>query len=62
MGMFSSNKDELLRGLAHVAIAVIGPITRERAVELGLPVHIGPAEYTIPALTQAMAEYFSSER
>lgn len=60
--IFCSNKDELMRGLAHVAIAVIGPITRKRAIELGLPVHISPDEYTIPALTQAMAEYFSAER
>lgn len=62
MELFASKRDELLRGLEGVAIAVIGPITRERAVELGLPVHISPAEYTIPALITAIAEYFSSER
>lgn len=59
MEMFSANRGQLLRGLDHVAIAVIGPITREKAVELGLPVHISPAEYTTAALTNAMAEYFS---
>ncbi|NIO04428.1 MAG: hypothetical protein GTN74_07365 [Proteobacteria bacterium] len=60
--LFPSSKDDLLRRLKNVAIAVIGPITRDRAVALGLPVHVSPAEYTIPALTNAMAEYFSSRR
>ncbi len=62
MEMFASNRDELLKGLDGVAIAVIGPITRERAVEVGLPVHISPEEYTIPALTSAMAGYFCIEK
>ncbi len=62
VAMFCSNRDQLLRRLQGVAIAVIGPITREKAVELGLPVHISPAEYTTAALTNAMAEYFCSER
>jgi uroporphyrinogen III methyltransferase/synthase len=57
MEIFSPNRDELLRRLKNVAIAVIGPITRDRAVELGLPVQVCPAEYTVPALTNAMAEY-----
>jgi uroporphyrinogen III methyltransferase/synthase len=62
MEMFASRKDELLRGLETVAIAVIGPVTQARALELGLRVHISPSEYTIPALTRAMAEYFRFRR
>jgi len=58
--MFSAKRTELLRRLENVTIAVIGPITRKRAVELGLPVHVSPAKYTIPALTDAMAEHFCS--
>ncbi len=62
MDMFRSKRDELLKGLEGVVIAVIGPITKRRAVELGLTVHVSPSEYTIPALSTAMAEYFSSKR
>jgi uroporphyrinogen III methyltransferase/synthase len=60
--MFGSKREELLKTLQHVVIAAIGPITRDRAIELGLAVHISPVEYTIPALTEAMAKHFSSER
>jgi len=62
MEMFASNRDELLRGLKDVVVAVIGPITRERTIKLGLPVHVVPAAFTIPALTNAMVDYFSSKR
>ncbi len=60
--MFSSVRDILLRGLKGVIIAVIGPVTRKKALELGLPVHVSPDEYTIPALAKAVAEYFHSRR
>ena len=39
-------------------IAGIGPITTATARELGLPVDIEAEEYTIPALVQALVQYF----
>jgi uroporphyrinogen III methyltransferase/synthase len=44
------------------ALAVIGPVTREAAHLLGLRVDITPAESTVPALVEAIQEYFSSGR
>ena len=46
---------ELLKGCT---IAAIGPITADTAKGYGIKVDIMPKDYTIPALTQAMAEYF----
>ena len=41
-----------------IKIAVIGPITAETVRDYGLEPHITPKEYTIPALVQAIVEYF----
>jgi uroporphyrinogen III methyltransferase/synthase len=55
---------KLLKGLdlkklfKDVAIACIGPITARTAKGWGMKVHIQPKEYTVPALAQAIAEYF----
>jgi uroporphyrinogen III methyltransferase/synthase len=43
----------------RVRVASIGPITAATAAEYGLPTDIMPAEYTIPALARAIAEYFA---
>jgi uroporphyrinogen III methyltransferase/synthase len=61
MAMFADRQADLLKGLQGVAIAVIGPITQNSARELGLPVHISPNEYTIPALAKAIAAYYRSQ-
>jgi uroporphyrinogen III methyltransferase / synthase len=53
------DRRDLLKGMI---IACIGPITSKTAKDLGMSVQIEPKEYTIPALTQAIAEYFSSHR
>ena len=45
--------------LAGVAIACIGDITAGTAKEFGLRVDIHPQQFTIPALTAAIAAYFS---
>jgi uroporphyrinogen III methyltransferase/synthase len=45
--------------LKDVAVACIGPITRDTAAEFGLPTRIMPSEYTIPALTRAIINHFS---
>ena len=43
------------------AIACIGPTTGETAQEYGMPVDIMPKEHTIPALIDAIAEYFNNK-
>jgi uroporphyrinogen III methyltransferase/synthase len=43
----------------QVAVASIGPITAATAAEYGLQTDIMPAEYTIPALARAIADYFA---
>ncbi len=40
------------------ALAVIGPVTREAALLVGLKPDVVPAESTIPALLTAIQEYF----
>jgi len=42
--------------------AVIGPITGATARRLGFDVVASPKEYTVPALAQAISDYFSSAR
>jgi uroporphyrinogen III methyltransferase/synthase len=49
---------ELLKGCT---IAAIGPITAATAKGYGIKVDIMPKDYTIPALTQAMTEYFKTK-
>ncbi|MBW2057138.1 MAG: uroporphyrinogen-III synthase [Deltaproteobacteria bacterium] len=56
--IFSASRERLFRGLRGVVIGTIGPITRRRALELGIQVQVSPVEYTTQALAQAMAEYF----
>jgi len=58
--LFADHEPDLLKGLKDVAVAVIGPVTRKTAHDLGLPVHISSAEYTIPALAGAIESYYRS--
>lgn len=51
--------EKLLELLAGIRIAAIGPITAATAVKAGLTVDIQPAIHTIPALVEAIAEYFA---
>lgn len=46
--------------LQSVAIACIGPITAKTVEEYGLTVSIVPGENTIPALVDAIAQYYGS--
>ena len=57
--LFDTN--DLSKILDGVAIACIGDITTDTAKEFGLTVHIQPAQFTIPALAEAIAEYYSKE-
>ncbi|NWF56155.1 MAG: uroporphyrinogen-III C-methyltransferase [Syntrophaceae bacterium] len=43
---------------AGIPVASIGPITADKAGALGIQTAVMPAEYTIPALVQALVEYF----
>ena len=43
---------------AGIPIASIGPITAEKGKSLGIETTIMPQEYTIPALVEALVEYF----
>lgn len=53
------SNEERARLLEGVTVASIGPITAKTAASFGVPTHIMPAEYTIPALTSAIVGYFS---
>lgn len=58
-GMFK--KGEAAALLQDVAVASIGPITKDTAFSLGIKTDIMPKKYTIPALTEAIAEYFKKQ-
>jgi uroporphyrinogen III methyltransferase/synthase len=45
--------------LGGVTVASIGPITAATAAEYGLPTHVMPREYTVPALARAIVEHFA---
>jgi len=55
-------KEDVKNLVEGVAIACIGPVTARTAKERGLKVGIQPKQYTIPALTRAIAEYFNPPR
>jgi uroporphyrinogen III methyltransferase/synthase len=50
---------DLPRLLARIAIACIGPITEKTVEELGLRADVVAAEFTVPGLVSAIADYFS---
>ena len=52
-------REDLKKLLKGIAIASIGPVTTKTAKGWGMKVQIQPKQYTIPGLTQAIAQYFS---
>jgi uroporphyrinogen III methyltransferase/synthase len=54
-------KEDLQNLLSGIPIACIGPITARTAKNWKMRVRIQPKEYTIPALTQAVVQYFLSK-
>lgn len=50
---------DLSATLSNVTIACIGDITSQTAGEFGLKTQIQPAQFTIPALVRAIADFFS---
>jgi uroporphyrinogen III methyltransferase/synthase len=55
-------EEDLQKLLNHIAIACIGPITARTAKNWKMRVQIQPNEYTIPALTQAIVQYFARKQ
>lgn len=47
--------------LEGVVVACIGPVTAKTAEEYGMKIDIMPKEYTIPALVEAMVEYYKKK-
>jgi uroporphyrinogen III methyltransferase/synthase len=50
---------DLSATLSNVTIACIGDITSQTAGEFGLKIQIQPAQFTIPALVLAIADFYS---
>jgi uroporphyrinogen III methyltransferase/synthase len=55
-------KEDLQELLKNCAIACIGPITARTAKGWKIRVQIQPKQYTVPALAQAIAVYFSKRK
>ena len=53
---------ETLKRHPSLRYACIGPITAKTLVDAGLPCHIQPEEFTVPALVDAVAAYFASPK
>lgn len=53
-------RSELMGLLSSSRVACIGPVTAEAAKAYGINVDIMPKDYTIPALTEAMARYYKA--
>ena len=53
--------EDLSEALAGVTVACIGDVTAKTAAEHGLQVSIQPSEFTVPALAQAIADYYRTE-
>lgn len=53
--------DQVADLLTHTVVAVIGPVTSDAAIQLGIPVTIQPGTYTIPALVDAIASHFTAK-
>jgi uroporphyrinogen III methyltransferase/synthase len=58
-GLFNS-REEMQRLTGGAVVACIGPITAKTALEEGLAVAITAAENTIPALVEAIVQYYST--
>lgn len=52
--------DDLSNSLKDIAVAVIGPVTRESAEKFGLHADIQPFKATIPDLVESIKCYFSN--
>ena len=55
-------QDHFQKLAAKAVIAAIGPVTAETLENIGLHVEIQPEIYTIPALAQAIVDYFQTSK
>jgi uroporphyrinogen III methyltransferase/synthase len=55
-------EDQAVDLLRNTTVAVIGPVTAQAAEQLGIPVSIQPATYTIPALVDAIAAHYQKQK
>jgi uroporphyrinogen-III synthase len=46
--------------LQSTVVACIGPVTAEAAAQYNIPSTVVPAEYTVPALVDAIVEHFKN--
>jgi uroporphyrinogen III methyltransferase / synthase len=53
------NQDDLNTLLADVKIAAIGPITAKTVTDSGLRVDVQPEQHTIPAMIEAIVDYYN---
>jgi uroporphyrinogen III methyltransferase/synthase len=53
-------RDHFQKLAAKLVIAVIGPVTAKTLEKFGLQTQIQPQTYTIPALTEAIVDYFQT--
>jgi uroporphyrinogen III methyltransferase/synthase len=60
--MFQEEQDQLRAWMKRISVACIGPITAKTAENRGLKVHLSPSEYTVPALVDAIVQYFSPSK
>ena len=51
LGIMENQAESALKGKL---VACIGPVTRDKAEELGVPVHVVPEEYTLKGLLEAL--------
>jgi uroporphyrinogen-III synthase len=49
-----------LPDFTHLTIGVIGPTTKQAALDVGLPVEVMPNVYTLEELVNALEQYFAS--
>ena len=48
--------------LSRTVVAAIGPVTADAAARLGIPVHVQPTVYTVPALVDAIVRYVTAAK
>ena len=45
--------------LQQTTVACVGPVTAEAAVQLGVQTNVMPSEYTVPALVDAIVQFYA---
>jgi uroporphyrinogen III methyltransferase/synthase len=48
--------------LSRTVVAAIGPVTADAAARLGIPVHVQPSTYTVPALVDAIVRHVAAAK